>query len=117
MKDWVVVSTVVLIIAAAWATIQRIGTSYRFRQLIRRRGISTNEIDSSGTLILDFVYGASLGIGSPIVWYNPPLDPTEACSDMITDRTRIVDIEPTTRSFETLRTQFPGVRIIESTTL
>ncbi len=117
MIDWIVVSLVVLGIVVAWATIQGRSSHYRFRRFIRERGIRTNEVKTTGTLILDYVYGASIGIGSPIVWYNPPMDPTEACAEMITDRTRIVFIEPRSRSLESLRTQFPGVKIVESTTL
>jgi|694.fasta_scaffold05579_3 hypothetical protein len=117
MINLIVVGMIVLCIVVAWTTSHWLGNTVRFRRVARERGVTLAEIEPSGTLILDYVYGASIGIGSPILWYNPPADSRHGSADMISDRTRIVLISAESRNLQTLKTQFPGVRIIESTTL
>ena len=117
MINGVIIGMIVLGIAVAWATSHWLESSARFRRFTHERGVTLEEIEQSGTLIIDYVHGASIGIGSPIIWYNPPADSKEASAEMISDRTRIVLLPAESRNLQTLKTQFPGVRIIESTTL
>jgi hypothetical protein len=117
MINWIIVGMIVFGIAVVWTTIHWLGNIVRFRRFAYERGVTTAELEQSGTLILDYVYGASIGIGSPIVWYNPPADSTEASTETISDRTKIVLIPIDCRNLQIVQTRFPGVRIIESTTL
>lgn len=117
MISSVIAGTIVFGTAVAWTVSHWLGNSARFRRVAHERGVTLEELDRSGTLILDYVYGASIGIGSPIVWYNPPTDSKDASGEMISDRTRIVLISAKSRNLQTLKNQFPEFRIVESTTL
>lgn len=119
MINGIIIGLIILCIFVAWIVANGLAASSRFRRLCRERGIQPSEIlvSDSGTLILDYVYGASIGIGSPVVWYNPPINPANDSSDIISERSKIVIVSPTKLNLEILRSLFPGVRIIESTTL
>ena len=93
------------------------GDEHRFAKELHKRGVKPDTIQDydgeQGFLLFDYVYGGSIGIGSPVVWWC-----TGSESESLNFYTiQLVDLPKSRRTLPDVRQLFPGKHIVESTTL
>lgn len=117
MTDLSLSFVVVLFIVVCAIAFAALGKARRFRAEVRKRGISPHAIDAyepdQGFLVVDYVYGGSTGIGSPVVWWSEPC-PVD-CIDFYS--IKLVDLPKAERTRKSIKERFPDKIVVESTTL
>jgi len=120
MTNLVIALAIASCIAAVWVSFEILMRQRRYSKMLRKRGITINELTnlrSQGTIVLDYVYGRSIGIGSPVVWFNDMSGiPAESVGGVL-ETSRLVDIPILGRTLDGLKRYFPGMTILESTTI
>jgi hypothetical protein len=116
---WFVTIVAVLGICIGWIFVDQMIRRFRCRRILRSRGIRPEQVKNcqSVTLILDHVYGASIGLGAPTVWLNDSISKANDDATLIVDSSKILLVSKTKRNIDALRELFPGARIVESTTI
>ena len=113
MTNFAIAIGILCVLGIVWLVLTSLIDRFRWNKLLKRRGISVDEIKSlQGTLIIDYVYALSMGFGSPVVWWNFQLN-----DEKIDDSSRIVDLPPKKRDYQTIAEMFPLATVIESYTL
>jgi hypothetical protein len=113
----VVTSVVIIGLAVMWL-VTSIALRYRrFAAVGAQRGITIAAIASErgrGMLVYDCVYGRSIGLGSPVVWWLDECNESdEVESRELRNAKLVVDIPARFRSVECLTVLAPHVRICE----
>ena len=116
-----IVSIVVIGLALLWIVGERIRQDFIRRRFLRERGMTFDELESqsegSGTLLLDYVYGRSLGLPTPTIWWTPHSPGQPYPCDVVIDKSKFVDAPAESRDISFLRQRFGKIRILESTSL
>lgn len=117
MTDVSLSLVVALFVVAVAIVFSAFGNVRRFRSEVRKRGISPVTISEydpdQGFLVVDYVYGGSIGVGSPVVWWSPP------CAQDGIDfySIQLVDLPKSERTAKSVKDRFPGKIVVESTAL
>ena len=115
--DLLISISIVFAIAVFWLVGAVLLTRFRWKRAVQRRGVGVDEIKrSQGVLIVDYVYGRSIGLGSTVVWWNEATEHPKA-DRQVSFTSRVVDLPRHQRDLASVKRLFPKYTVLESTTL
>jgi len=121
LVDTAIVVLIIIGLISAYLAASRLFEQARFRKVIAKRGMTCEALQNTrpeeGTIIVDYVYGRSMGIGMPIIWWTPKLAEQGGWCEDIIDVSRVVDLPAGLRNSSELKARFPDHHIVESNTL
>ena len=116
MNDYIIAILAALTCVIAWtvgaATISR----WRYFRRLKANGVSLEYVaarERVGTLVYDSVYGASIGIGSPVVWFLEGLSSIDQVETTTLAGAPLVDLPIHLRSVAALQAIGPHLQVCD----
>jgi hypothetical protein len=108
-------------IVIGWVIVEQIRQRYIVSRFLRERGMTLSELErqepNSGTVLLDHVYGRSIGLPAPTVWWTPHDTEQPYPCDIVTERSKLIDAPKSVRNVMILKKRFGQFPILESNCL
>lgn len=108
-------------ILIAWLSIERIRQRFILNRLLRERGMTLGDLEeqepNSGTVLLDHVYGRSIGLPAPTIWWTPHESGQPYPCDIVIQESKLIDAPKSVRNVVTLEERFGQFPILESNCL